>query len=148
MNYGIKIHPDLKMKNTACVLLPLAVFFLSATTSCHTSTLPSADMVPSPALTPTAAAASAPIEPAHLAPSPHRLVGRVIGIDPTRRFAIVELAATAPALEPDAELVARTDHLLETGRLRTTRQLRGRTLGTAVISGEPSLGDEVVLLAQ
>ncbi len=65
-------------------------------------------------------------------------------MDSNRHFAIVELATSIPSLEFDIELVVRADDLRETGRLRSTRQLRGRTLGTQVLSGEPALGDEVV----
>ncbi len=116
------------MKNTARALTPLAVFFFA---SCQSPTPP--------------AVSSSAIPPAPLlAPSSHRLVGRVIGVDSTRRFAIVELAASAPAPRPDAELIARTDDLRETARLRATRQLRGRTLGTTIVNGQPAIGDEVV----
>ena len=116
------------MKNTARALTPLAVFFFAA---CQSPAPPAAS---SPATPP------APL----LAPSPHRLVGRVIGVDSTRRFAIVELAPSAPVSRPDTELIARTDDLRETARLRATRQLRGRTLGTAIMTGQPAIGDEVV----
>jgi hypothetical protein len=37
--------------------------------------------------------------------------------------------------------------LRETGRVRASRYVRGRTLGTTLVAGQPSLGDEVVWLA-
>ena len=84
-----------------------------------------------------------------LVPSPRLIVGRVIAIDPARGFVIVELAADAPAAAAaeGAELISRTLELRETARLRATRQHRGRILGTQVVSGQSSPGDEVVWLA-
>ena len=84
-----------------------------------------------------------------LIPSPRLIVGRVIAIDAPRGFAIVELAADAPAAAASegAELISRTLELRETARLRATRQHRGRILGTQVLSGQSSPGDEVVWLA-
>jgi len=97
-------------------------------------------------LSPTAGpvlAASAP------APSPRLIVGRIIAIDAAQGFAFIELASDAPpaALGPDNELIARTLDLRETARLQTSTHLRGRTLGTTILSGKPSPGDEVVWLA-
>jgi hypothetical protein len=117
-----RLHP------TARALLPLAVAFFS---SCHI-----AAPLPPPATTATVTA---------LAASPHRVVGRVIGVDPIRELVVIELTNASTSLPADTELIARSDDLRETARLRATRQLRGRTLGTTVISGEPSLGDEVVV---
>lgn len=84
-----------------------------------------------------------------LAPSPRLIVGRVIAIDAKHNFAFVELVADAPpnAAAPDAELIARTLALQETARLRASRYLRGRTLGTTIVTGNPTVGDEVVWLA-
>ncbi len=78
--------------------------------------------------------------------SPNRLVGRVLATDAVQRFAFIDLAgsAPAPALVEGAELMVRTDDLRETGRLRAARYVRGRTLATTIISGQPSPGDEVV----
>jgi hypothetical protein len=61
----------------------------------------------------------------------------------------VDLAADAPvnAVGAGAELMTRTADLRETARLLASRQLRGRTLGTKILSGQPSPGDEVVWLA-
>jgi hypothetical protein len=84
-----------------------------------------------------------------LVPSPRLIVGRIIAVDPVRRFAFVELASDAPsaALAEGTELIARTADLRETARLSTSRHLRGRTLGTNVVGGQPSPDDEVVWLA-
>jgi hypothetical protein len=96
---------------------------------------------------------SAPSSPAlsaeALAPSPRLIVGRIIAVDLTQRFAIVELASDAPAapLADGTELIARTLELRETARLRVSRYVRGRTLGTQIIGGQPSVGNEVVWLA-
>jgi hypothetical protein len=91
--------------------------------------------------------AAAPETP--LAPSPRLIVGRIIAVDPAQRFAFVELAPDAPAtaLAENTEFLARTLELRPTGRLRASRYLRGRTLGTTVLDGQPAPGDEVVWLA-
>lgn len=88
-----------------------------------------------------------PREP--LAPSPRLVVGRVVAIDQDLRHAIVELGAEAPreALVPDAELTTRDASLRETGKLRVSRQLRGRILGTFLLAGSPAVDNEVVWLA-
>jgi hypothetical protein len=94
---------------------------------------------------------TAGIPPAYepLAPSPRLIVGRVQATDVDRRFAFVDLAADAPdaALAEGTELVCRSVELRETGRLRVSRYVRGRTLGATMESGEPNVGDEVVWLA-
>jgi hypothetical protein len=102
-----------------------------------------------PAAAPTSApAAVATLPPATrtLAPSPRLIVGRVLAVDPPRGFAVVELASDAPpaSLAEGAELTTRTAELRETAQVRASRHLRGRTLGTTVISGQPTPGDEVV----
>jgi hypothetical protein len=83
-----------------------------------------------------------------LLPSSRLIVGRIIAVDPDRRFAFVELNADAPpaALAEGGELITRTLALQETGRLRVSRQQRGRTLGTNVLAGQPAPNDEVVWL--
>jgi hypothetical protein len=94
--------------------------------------------------------APAPVLAANaLVPSPRLIIGRVIAVDSAQGLAFVELAADAPAaaLAGGTELIARTLELRETARLQTSRHLRGRTLGTKVLGGQPSLGDEVVWLA-
>lgn len=84
-----------------------------------------------------------------LAPSPRLIVGRIVAVDADRGFAFIELATDAPAAatEPETELVSRTHDLRETARLQASRQLRGRTLGTAILAGKPGAGDEVVWVA-
>ena len=90
---------------------------------------------------------TAAVEP--LAPSPRLIIGRVLATDPDRQFAFVELGADVPAtnLTEGIELIARAFDLRVTGRLQTSRYLRGRTLGTVILSGQPTPGDEVVWLA-
>ncbi len=89
------------------------------------------------------------LAPEALVPSPRLIVGRITGIDPAQSFAFVELATDAPpaALAAGTELIARTSELRETGRLRASAHVRGRTLGTRIVAGQPSSGDEVVWLA-
>lgn len=94
-------------------------------------------------------AAPSPLGVDALVPSARLLVGRIVAVDADRRFAFVELAPDAPAaaLEAGSELIARTLALQETARLEVSRQRRGRTLGTRIISGQPAPNDEVVWLA-
>lgn len=84
-----------------------------------------------------------------LAPSPRLIVGRVVAVDPARGYAFIELTADAPpsASAEGNELVVRTADLKETARLRASRQLRARTLGTHVMSGSPGIGEEVIWIA-
>jgi hypothetical protein len=84
-----------------------------------------------------------------LAPSPRLVVGRVGAVDSAHGFAFVELASDAPhdAITEGTELIVRTADLRETGRLRASRYVRSRTLGTRIIAGQPTVGDEVVWLA-
>ena len=81
-----------------------------------------------------------------LQPASRALVGRILAVDAARGFAFVALATEPPvaALAEGAGLIARTDDLRETGRLRTSRYVRGRTLGAEILSGQPASGDEVV----
>jgi hypothetical protein len=76
-------------------------------------------------------------------------VGRVIAVEVPPGFAFVQLANDAPpaALADGTELITRTLDLGETARLRASRHLKGRTLGTKIVAGQPSPGDEVVWLA-
>jgi hypothetical protein len=84
-----------------------------------------------------------------LAPSPRLILGRIIGSDRSQGFVFVELGGDAPAaaLAEGTEFICRTLELRETGRVRASRYLRGRTLGTTIIAGQPTIGDEVVWLA-
>jgi hypothetical protein len=120
---------------TARLLLPLAMWLLVS--GCQWfSPRTSAKIAPAPAVEP-------------LAPSSRLILGRLVAVDPSQHFAFVELAADAPAnaLSEGTELIVRTSELRETGRLRASRYLRGRTLGTTILNGQPALGDEVVWLA-
>ncbi len=84
-----------------------------------------------------------------LKPSPRLLVGRIIAVDRQQGLAFVELASEAPAdaLQEGTELIARTLALAETGRIRASRYVRGRTLGATILHGQPAPGEEVVWLA-
>ena len=90
-----------------------------------------------------------PLPAGALLPSHNLRVGRVLAVDPSRGIAIVDLALDAPAtaLLDGAPLLARTNDLKETARLSASRYLQGRTLGTKIVSGQPSPGDEVVFPA-
>lgn len=84
-----------------------------------------------------------------LLPSPRLIVGRIIAVDEAERFAFVDLASDAPkgALIEGTELLVRTLELADKGRLQASAYVRGRTLGTKIVAGQPSPGDEVVWLA-
>ena len=81
-----------------------------------------------------------------LEPPSRALVGRILAVDAARGVAFVALTAEPPvaALADGAGLITRTDDLRETGRLRASRYVRGRTLGAQILSGQPAAGDEVV----
>ena len=124
------------MSLTARLLTLLAVSYFVA--GCSTPPpAPPSPHVPSAAMIPPADV---------LTLSPHKIVGRIVAVDTARGFAFVSLTATTPAaaLADGGELIVRSDDLTETGRLRTSRYTRGRTLGTQIISGQPKMGDEVV----
>ncbi len=125
------------MSLTARLLTLLAVIYFVPGCSTATTT-PQASR---------SAAAAAMLPPADaLTLSPHKIVGRIVAVDTARGFAFVSLTTTTPAaaLVEGGELIVRSDDLRETGRVRTSRYTRGRTLGTQIISGQPKLGDEVV----
>lgn len=90
--------------------------------------------------------AEVPLPADALQASPRQLVGRIVALDLVQGFAFVSLTASPPsaALAEGAELLSRTDDLRETARLRASRYARGRLLGCQVLSGRPSVGDEVV----
>jgi hypothetical protein len=94
-------------------------------------------------------AAAEALPPGALLPTRNLLVGRVLAVDGPRGYVFVDLSSEAPpaALAEGAELVARTDDLKETARLRAARYVRGRTLSAKIVSGQPTPGDEVVFLA-
>ena len=81
--------------------------------------------------------------------SANQIVGRVLAVDATLGFAIIEIAASAPpaALQPDALLTTRTDDLRPTAQLRSRGYRSSRTLGSFIIDGQPNLRDEVVYRA-
>jgi len=116
------------MLHTARALLPLAVFFLVL--GCGTAPAPQSSSTPT----------------TELAPSPNLYVGRILAIDLERHFAFVALTPSAPpiALQPNTVLIARNEELRTTANLRSSRQLRGRTLGVHIIAGQPAIGDEVM----
>ena len=125
------------MSLTARLLTLLAVIYFVPGCSTATTTPPASR----------SAAAAAMLPPADaLTLSPHKIVGRIVAVDTARGFAFVSLTTTTPAaaLVEGGELIVRSDDLRETGRVRTSRYTRGRTLGTQIISGQPKLGDEVV----
>jgi hypothetical protein len=128
------------MSLTARLLTLLAVIYFVPGCSTATTT---------PASRSAAAAALLPPTDA-LTLSPHKIVGRIVAVDTARGFAFVSLTTTTPAaaLVEGGELIVRSDDLRETGRVRTSRYTRGRTLGTQIISGQPKLGDEVVFHAK
>lgn len=86
---------------------------------------------------------------AKIAPSPHRVVGQVLATDSAGGLAWVDLGhnpMSAPLTE-GTELLTRSLDLRPTGRLRVSRYLQGRTLGTLIVGGQPTTGDEVVWIA-
>ena len=128
------------MSLTARLLTLLAVIYFVP--GCSTATTTPASR---------SAAAAAILPPADaLTLSPHKIVGRIVAVDTARGFAFVSLTTTTPAaaLVAGGELIVRSDDLRETGRVRTSRYNRGRTLGTQIISGQPKLGDDVVFHAK
>ena len=129
------------MSLTARLLTLLAVIYFVAGCSTATTTPRASRGDPSAAMLPPADA---------LTLSPHKIVGRIVAVDTARGFAFVSLTTTTPAaaLVAGGELIVRSDDLRETGRVRTSRYTRGRTLGTQIISGQPKLGDEVVFHAK
>jgi hypothetical protein len=130
------------MKVTAGLLWSLAVILFSGACRSPGSMPPAAA---GSTREPRAREAAAP-----LTPSPRLIVGRVLSIDAAQRLAIIALQSDAPtgALAEGTELIARDyQSLAPTARLRASRYLRGRTLGTAIVSGQASPGDEVVWLA-
>jgi hypothetical protein len=81
-----------------------------------------------------------------LAPSPRLITGRIVSVDTAQAFALVELTWDAPAaaIAEGSELIVRTLELRETARLQASRYVRGRILGTKIVAGQPTSGDEVV----
>lgn len=126
-------RPQTRRSQTAATAIVLATFFAAGCGHFNP-------------LTPGPRAPATPLPAGALLPSQNLLVGRVLAVDPPRGFVFVDLASAAPAaaLADGAELVARTDDLRETARLRASRYVRGRTLGAKIVSGQPAPGNEVV----
>ncbi len=85
-------------------------------------------------------------QPARTVPGPVQVVGRVIAVDFRTLTVIIETARYA-IVPPDFSgrvLIARKDDLRPTARLQASPYLRGRTLGTRLLAGQPQIGDEVV----
>lgn len=93
--------------------------------------------------TATSAAATGPVTP-----GPVQVLGRVIAVDQRTLSVIVDLApyVVLPSDFATRQLIARRDDLQPTARLQSSAYLRGRTLGTRLIAGQPQVGDEVVFL--
>jgi hypothetical protein len=74
------------------------------------------------------------------------VVGWIIGIDPSSKSVLVEVGSftVLPSDFATRILIARTDDLRPAARLQSSSFLRGRILGTRLITGSPQVGDEVV----
>jgi hypothetical protein len=121
----------------AATILSLAAFSLGiAGAGCRTATDTGAVQA-RPAASP---------EPAYTAPA-HALVGHVLAIDRERGFVIVALADDPPAvaLRPGVQLWVRRRDLRLVARLSVSRYLRGDTLGTTLVEGEPAIDEDVVV---
>jgi len=125
---------------TPGLLLPLVALQIAG---CARNTASAPKVDPPPPLAPALLGSNA------LVPSARLIVGRIVALDPARRFAFIELHADAPtvALAEGSEWITRTPDLRETGRVRVSRQVRGRTVGTFIVTGQPAPNDEVVWLA-
>lgn len=90
----------------------------------------------------------APADPDRTVPGPVQVLGRIIAVDLRSLSVIVELApyAELPFDFATRQLISRRDDLQPTARLQSSPYLRGRTLGTRLLAGQPQIGDEVVFL--
>jgi hypothetical protein len=81
-------------------------------------------------------------------PGPVQVLGRIIAVDSRTLSVIVELGpyVELPFDFTTRQLIARRDDLQPTARLQSSPYLRGRTLGTRLLAGQPQVGDEVVFL--
>jgi hypothetical protein len=70
-------------------------------------------------------------------------IGRVVMVDTTHRFALVE-TSLPPRLEPDARLLAFRDGRVTAG-LAVTPENRPPYLAVTIVSGMPASGDTVAL---
>ncbi len=83
-------------------------------------------------------------------PSPVQVVGRIIAVDLLSLVVVIELApySTVPANIGGRSLIARHDDLRPTARLEASSYLRGRTVGARLLTGQPQVGNEVVLVPE
>jgi hypothetical protein len=81
-------------------------------------------------------------------PGPVQVLGRVIAVDLRTLSVIIDLApyVSLPGDFATRQLISRRDDLQPTARLQSSPYLRGRTLGTRLLAGQPQVGDEVVFL--
>ena len=81
-------------------------------------------------------------------PGPVQVLGRVIAVDMRTLSVIIDLApyVSLPGDFATRQLISRRDDLQPTARLQSSPYLRGRTLGTRLLAGQPQVGDEVVFL--
>ncbi len=82
-----------------------------------------------------------------ISPSPMRIVGRVIAVDPSTQNVIIAVSpfAVLPGDFDRRILITRTDDLRATARLQSSPYLRGHTLGARTLGGRANVGDEVVI---
>jgi hypothetical protein len=81
-----------------------------------------------------------------LEPSPSLIVGRIIALDAQRGSVLIEIGPynVLPADFAARRLISRNEALSPTATLQSSAYLRGRILGTRLLSGHPDVGDEVV----
>jgi hypothetical protein len=91
---------------------------------------------------------TAKAETGRTVPGPVQVLGRVIAVDQRTLSVIVQLGpyVELPFDFATLALISRRDDLQPTARLQSSSYLRGRTLGTRLIAGQPQIGDEVVFL--
>ena len=79
-------------------------------------------------------------------PSPSLILGRIIAFDAQRRSVFIEIGPynELPADFATRLLISRNEALAPTATLQSSVYLRGRILGTRLLSGNPDVGDEVV----
>jgi hypothetical protein len=78
-------------------------------------------------------------------------LGRIISLQPDGRTALVEFVPqyrSSEKLAGRALLARKLDTLQETAQLVASPHQRGRVIGVYVISGQPSPGDEVVIVPE
>lgn len=90
----------------------------------------------------------APADASRTVPGPVQVLGRVIAVDMRTLSVIIDLApyVSLPGDFATRPLITRRDDLQPTARLQSSPYLRGHTLGTRLVAGQPQIGDEVVFL--